>query len=244
MNKPKGPIRVPTAAATLVCCILCGLAGCDQQGEESNWSEQFAGVQAGDDRAVKIEQACAAVHAASRIDGTAPTIYCDTRGGPVLKAMLADSKTINGNCWNFAAAFVLIMGELGEVARPVQLGSKAYILGEESGETHVLAEVFDPSTSSWFVVDPTFNATYTDADGHILGAAAAHRELLGGRVVEAIQHQPCQFGRCADQYYMPVAELFYMVAAKDSAKTPEEDSVQLPSFRSMTTSYAERRAAE
>ncbi len=158
--------------------------------------------------------------------------------------MLADSKTINGNCWNFAAAFVLIMGELGEVARPVQLGSKAYILGEESGETHVVAEVFDPSTSSWFVVDPTFNTTYTDSDGHILGAAIAHRELLGGRVIKVIQHQPCQSGRCADQYYIPATDLFFMVAAKDSAKTPEEDSVHLPSFRSMTTSYAEHRAAE
>ena len=158
--------------------------------------------------------------------------------------MLADSKTINGSCGNFAAAFVLIMGELGEIARAVQLGSKAYILGEKSGDTHVVAEVFDPSTSSWSVVDPTFNATYTDADGHILGAAAAHRELLGGRVIKVIQHQPCQSGRCADQYYMPVAELFYMVAASDSAKTPKEDSIQLPSFQSMQTSYAERRAAK
>jgi hypothetical protein len=141
-------IRQFATVATLACFILCGLAGCDQQGEESNWSEQFVGVQAGDDLSVKIEQACAAVHAASRIDGTAPSIYCDTRGGPVLKAMLADSKTINGNCWNFAAAFVLIMGELGEVARPVQLGGKAYISGDDSYQTHVVAEVFDPSSNS------------------------------------------------------------------------------------------------
>jgi hypothetical protein len=123
-------IRQFATVATLACFILCGLAGCDQQGEESNWSEQFVGVQAGDDLSVKIEQVCAAVHAASRQDGTAPLIYCSSRGEVVLQSMLADSKTINGSCGNFAAAFVLIMGELGEIARQVQLGGKAYISGD------------------------------------------------------------------------------------------------------------------
>jgi hypothetical protein len=129
---------------------------------------------------------------------------------------------------------------MGEVARPAQLGSKAYILGEEPSET----EVFDPSTSSWSVIGPTFNATYTDADGHILDADATHRELLGGRVIKVIQHQPCQSGRRADQYYMPVTDLFFMVAASDSRSMDKDDGVQLPNFASIAASHRDRRAAE
>lgn len=232
------------AATLLTGCTLCGLSGCDQGSSEQNWSEQFVGVRKSDPVAIKVERACKAVHLASRIDGTAPTIYCDSRGNTTLQSMVADSEKINGNCWNFAASFVLIMNELGEVARPVQLGSKAYIIGEKSNQTHVVAEVFYPSSQSWQIVDPTFNATYTTEGGAPLDAAAAHGELLGGRVINVIQHEPCQPGRCADQYYMPVTDLFFMVAAKNSLETPEEDSVQLPSFESLTASYAQRRAAE
>jgi hypothetical protein len=121
--------------------------------------------------------------------------------------------TVDGLCGTFTTAVLELCGKFGIAARRASLATQRFAEGNAIGDTHELAEVFDPAGGGWVLFDPSFNLTFEGPDGRLLGLndlLAAAAEGANWRAVPIGTLRP---GRTTADYYLKYEDLLWMGSA-------------------------------
>jgi len=121
--------------------------------------------------------------------------------------------SIDGDCGVFVTALLQALSKVDIQARVVSLGSKRFERGEQLGDTHALAEVFDRRSKRWVLVDPTFNVQVVDGEGNTLGIAELMATQMRGGKWALSSIAPSLPGRGASEYYLPFGDLLWVADA-------------------------------
>jgi hypothetical protein len=177
----------------------------DQQGTSSDWKAALGIL---DDRGV--------VESAKRITSFVYQRSNVVRASQMLSVgaprdwMTTPPRQINGSCGNFSVAMCRFCKTVGITARIVNLASGRFANGSAPFDTHVLVEVFDPESRTWFLADPTFNLTFEGPSGHLLGLKELLEAAAGGKNWRPVPVGPLRPGRTIDDYYLPYADLLHV----------------------------------
>lgn len=177
----------------------------EQAAYRSEW-EELLGLSASDGTIAKAKAITNFVYQRSNVTrATPPMSFANPRSW-----FAAPPRTIDGLCGRFGTAVVELCAALGIVARPVALATQKFFDGTSPGDTHVLAEVFDPAYERWILFDPTFNVVFAGPDDRMMGL----RELLAsesqGSSWRIVPIGPLRQGRTVDEYYLKYSELLFM----------------------------------
>lgn len=149
------------------------------------------------------------VHQRSRVVGVSEPRFTSL-GSP---ASWNFDRFIDGDCGTYAIAALQLLEVCGLIGRGVSLGSARFLRGEEQGDTHALAEVFDRSQKRWVLVDPTFNVVFEDEGGRLLGIAELFTLRDQRGAWKPTEIKPPLPGRAIAQYYLPFESLLWVANA-------------------------------
>jgi transglutaminase-like putative cysteine protease len=110
--------------------------------------------------------------------------------------------TVDGLCGTFTTAVLDLCGKFGIAARRASLATQRFAEGNAIGDTHELAEVFDPAEGGWVLFDPSFNLTFEGPDGRLLGL----KDLLAEWRVAHDRSQPERVARFVDAVEKAISE--------------------------------------
>jgi hypothetical protein len=177
----------------------------DQQGTSSDW-EAALGIS--DDRGVvaRTKAITSFVYQRSNVIETSKWLSVGAPGD----WMTTPPKQINGSCGDFSNAMRKFCKRVGITARIANLATARFANGSARFDTHVLVEVFDPDSQTWFLADPTFNLTFEGPSGHLLGLKELLKAAADGNSWQAVPVGPLRPGRTVGDYYLQYAELLHV----------------------------------
>jgi transglutaminase-like putative cysteine protease len=132
------------------------------------------------------------------------------RNGTTADWIAVPSLQIYGSCGDFSNAMRMFCKKVGLKARMVNLATARFANGSARFDTHVLVEVFDPDSQTWFLADPTFNLTFEGPSGHLLGLKELLKAAADGNSWQAVPVGPLRPGRTVGDYYLQYAELLHV----------------------------------